>query len=367
MKHPGYEPFCSFEYKQASHFLRSIFSKEKYWQFEEMVISERTIENLPHLSRLSTISSCIGVFKGEKAVIASPGPSLERALPFLKKQKEAFVFAALQALPLLQKNGVCVDFVVIADPGDLTKFQKKCQLGEETLLVDSCVDPTVLCWAPDQTKVFNLYSDQLHQLLWANLPSVSIDESVSTVSEVSAILAKLFGFEEFVFLGMDFCWQKERYSYRPIGAQEKPEIRFCLRAKGGLIAETYADYYHAFRFMDQYCGHLQNEGIKVSQYTEGMALGHAKQLEVEDFEGLWEGGRGKKGKRELLPISCENFLKKAQSLLLRARDSTHLKGRNPDENVSNKFGGGMSFLDEVALDKRKKLCEESLLELRRKI
>lgn len=360
IKHPGYEPFCSYEYKQAQHFLQSILSPSQTLCLENSVISQRSLDNLPLLPFFPSIVPLLGKFAGHKAIVVSPGPSLQSCLPSLEKKKNGKIIAALQALPLLQKSNIEVDFVIIADPGDLSNFLKLCKKGREVLLADSCVHPSVLAWNPEKTHIFNLVSDQLHQLLWPKYRDLSIDEPCATVSEISVILAKLLGFKDILMLGMDFCWSQERYSFRPKNAQEKPETLFRLRAKDGIIAETYQDYYHAYRFLGPYCGLLRREGISVTQYTEGMPISHAKALEIEDlFETLQQSPSSPSPSLPHHEVNTR-LVASAERLLRLAQKSTHLNGRTERKSVRFESSGNMPFLDELPLEKRKEACEKAL-------
>lgn len=352
--HPGYEPYTRFEYRQILDVLRSLYPKTK---FEDYRISYRSIESLSRVPFYKTFSTFSQQFTQQTAVLISAGPSIKSALQVLKRAKNCFIFAALQVLPLLQKEGIDVDFVVIADPQDLSGIQKNCHLGFRALLIDSAVHSKSFNWCPDKSWVYNLYTDHLHQLYWEQLPGNNIRAPMSTVSETQLCLAIGMGFEKIVLIGMDYAWKKERYAHRCEQAPKEAsyEKRFPIFLADGSLSETEAMYYHGFRFMNYLCSGLKD---RVWQYSEGLQLQAANSLDLATLESLLQERVSAKAPIPQVKLD-KNAQKIAKELLLKAAHAKHSVQRDLENAFfdSDKY---MPFFKEVPVEQRQKLCLEAV-------
>lgn len=357
--YPGYEPYTRFEYRQILDLLRNLYAKN---DFNNYLVSERSIESLSNVPFFRPFSNLSRYFVGQTAVLISAGPSLKSAIEYLKSASNCFVFAALQVLPLLQKEGISVDFVVVADPQDLSGIQKNCSLSFKALLSDSLVHPKTLNWCPEKTFVYNLFSDHFHQLFWDQIPGNNIRAPMSTVSETQLCLALGMGFEKILLLGMDYGWKKNRYAHRCLEApKEAPyERRFPICLEDGSFAETEAMYYHGFRFMNYLCSSLKG---RVWQYSECLKLSTVSSLNLHSLQSFF---KGLKTNKIMIPEGeiDKNSISLAEDLIRQAAVSRHTASRDLEKSFfdSDKY---MPFFKETHPTKRAEICEQALHNLRR--
>ena len=191
--HPGYDIFCRLEHRLAVQTLDRIYNDVEGGTY---VISRRSLDALERLPFLGTVKGLEGLFKGRRAVLVSPGPSLKQYVNVLKDDTDIVVFASLQSVYYLQQNGVKVNFIVCADPNDMSNFMNECSSAFDYILADTNADPRTLDREKERTCLFHIRCGQIHEMLWEQAGLPVIDEPTATVSEIMLLLSDYMGFDE---------------------------------------------------------------------------------------------------------------------------------------------------------------------------
>lgn len=80
------------------------------------------VENLPHLVATPSASVLFDAFRGVPAVVAAAGPSLDRQLETLRRERHRVLLVAIgQALPALRRAGVEPDLVHVVESKDVSQ------------------------------------------------------------------------------------------------------------------------------------------------------------------------------------------------------------------------------------------------------
>lgn len=291
--HPGYDIFCRLEHRLAAQILDRIYnSREK----EAYIISRRSLDSLVRLPFLGTVREFEGIYKGRKAVLVNPGPSLKRCVQVLKDTDDIIVFASLQSAPYLQKNGIRVNYIVCADPKDMSPFTAECSDDFDAFFAESSIDPGTLDWKQDKTFLFHINCGQVHEKLWVQSLLPVLEEPTSSVSENMLLLADYMGFNEIYCLGMDFCWKDDRYTYRTRYKYDDDarinDIASCfkLTASDNQVVTTQSLYFHGARFMKYKCSELTGKGMRIYQAEGGLAFTSAGVLTVDELDKRLHSG-----------------------------------------------------------------------------
>jgi hypothetical protein len=174
--------------------------------------------------------------KGLPVVIVSPGPSLDKNIDLLHLVKgRAVIVSAAQCAKALSKVGVVPDFVVVADPGDLSYFLDGVDTSQiECLIVGVCCHPKFY-----QLKFKNIISfnanadiDQWISNIFEDTLPIS---SAGSVSLDCFHIFKYLGAKTIITLGLDLSL-KNNAQYSSFSANgeteaiidpEKKSIRFA--------------------------------------------------------------------------------------------------------------------------------------------
>ncbi|SCC90882.1 hypothetical protein SCG7109_BC_00060 [Chlamydiales bacterium SCGC AG-110-M15] len=362
--HPGYQSFTRLEVKLLLNYFHHLHRTKDQFCFSNSVVCQRSLEVLSRIPFYPTIDDLSGNYGDQKAILVSPGPSLKTCIPFLKNRKEGVIIAALQALPLLQKNGIFADFVAIADPNDLSPFLAACSDDYGYALTECAVHPVCLDWNKERTFLFNLRGRSSYQLLWDKMGVSSMEQPMTTVSEVMLVLATQMGFKQFVFLGMDFSWKEDRYSYRAPGveanSQDNMEQYFRIRLTPSETAFSESAYFASARYLAVMSKNLSEKGYALYQYTEGYRNLYARQICPEDILKLLAE------EREAPQVCIEKKVSQgmvsyARELIQACGDSKHqIPGLAPSPEWWHD-ANRMPFFDELALENRS-VCSKSFLQ-----
>lgn len=285
--HPGYDIFCRLEYRLAVQTLERIYTTRNE---ESYVISQRALESLVRLPFLGTNREFEGAYKGRRAVLANPGPSLKQCVQVLKSADDSIVFASLQSASYLQKNGIKINCLVCADPKDMSPFTVECSDDFDAFFAETSIDAGTLDWKKNKTFLFHFKCGQVHEKLWEQAQLPVIEEPTSSVSEVMLLLADYMGFDEIYCLGMDFCWKEDRYTYRAkYKYDDDARINdmassFKLSVSDGQIATTQSLYFHGARFMQYKCSELSSKGKRIYQIEGGLAFTPDGVLTIDELE-----------------------------------------------------------------------------------
>jgi hypothetical protein len=359
--HPGYEIFCRLEYRLAIQLLEKIYNNNR----TKYVVSKRALESLVRIPFLGTVKDFEGVFKGKKAILTNPGPSLKECVSILKNVNDSIIFASLQSAPFLQKNGVKVNFIVCLDPKDMNSFLDDCSNDFDAFFAETCVDPSTLDWNSKKTYLFHLISRQIHEKLWKQARLPVIDDPISSVSEVMLLLADYMGFSEIYCIGMDLCWKDNRYSYRTQYRYDNdPRVndmmsQFKILTNDNQIANTQSVYFHAARYMQYKCPELIKSGKRIYQMKGGIDFYATDKLSIEELERRLLQRNEEISldiKRPQSPVTVEQVKK-----LLNSIKNNKVTGQKNNSNT-----GSLNlwpFLKQIPDTELYGICEESLSEL----
>ena len=118
--------------------LNTLIGRGPLWQYN-------TLKNLPYLITHPGINALIGKFAGKPALIVGAGPSLNKALPYLKEvAKHYVILCAATALRPLRAAGITPDLVVAVDASKKTAPQFEAPCEDVYLACSSIVYPPAL-------------------------------------------------------------------------------------------------------------------------------------------------------------------------------------------------------------------------------
>lgn len=364
--HPGYDIFCRLEHRLAVQLLKTIYRDSKG---PEYIVSRRALDTLVRLPFLRTVKDFKGTFKGKKAILTSPGPSLKSCIPVLKNHDNSIIIASLQSAPLLQKNGIKVHFVTCADPNDMGLLLNDCSSDFGVFLAESSCDPSTLDWHREKTFLFHFRCGQLHELSWETAGLPVIEDPVCTVSEVMLLLADYMGFDEIYCLGMDLCWKDSPYSYRIKIKYDDLDLsgmmsKFTILDNDGQIAKTKPHYFHAARYLQQKCSELKTKGKLIYQMKGGIDLNASAVLTPDELQDKLKSNDGAVSfeiKNTVPPVTIsqvENILKQTKN------GSIPCKHNRTGEKDENSKYEQRPFLQEIPLEELPSVCDIFLKKLR---
>jgi len=93
-----------------------LLEKETTFVFKDQM-KENLKNNLDYILQNPGIKTLFGTLKNKPAFFIGAGPSLDQALPYIKKhQEKAFIFCVDTAFPILTAHNIKIDFIVTVDP-----------------------------------------------------------------------------------------------------------------------------------------------------------------------------------------------------------------------------------------------------------
>jgi hypothetical protein len=361
MVHPGYGIFCRLEYRLALQFLEKIYNDDKCAGY---IVSKRALESLVRLPFLGTVKDFEGAYKGKKAILINPGPSLKQCISVLRDIDDSVIFASLQSAAFLQKNGIRTNFIVCADPKDMSPFLADCDDDFDAFFAETSVDPHTLDWKREKTYLIHFRCNQTHEILWEQSSLPIIEDPVSSVSEVMLLLANYMEFSEIYCIGMDFCWKEDRYSYRAkYKYDDDPKINdmmstFELSTSDDQIASTQSVYFHGARYMKHKCSELRRMGKSVYQIIGGIDFTSTGILTVDELEKKLHSGKGRvdvKIVKQQSPINVEQVDRLLNDIKL---------GRIKSRQTNSDAGKMWPFLQGIPIEEQPEACDILINKLR---
>ena len=119
-----------------SSILKEFISKRSLARWPA-IFTEQLVVNLPRTVGLRSASDLMPVFLGRHAMVVSPGPSLLKSLPKIKRYREHFVLVALvRSLDVLLDYGIVPDYAIMVDAQDHTDESHKINIPKSELLAN---------------------------------------------------------------------------------------------------------------------------------------------------------------------------------------------------------------------------------------
>jgi SAM-dependent methyltransferase len=172
-----------------------------------------TLRNLSSLSHARDVNALFGAHKGQPAIVAAAGPSLNRNLLELSQipgWRERAVFVAVDtALKPALAAGLHPHYVVGVDPGgaNARKLSDLPPAPETALVAEPSLDPYSFEAFVDRTYVFKV-SDTHHPWPWLNAGGLNVDKlrAWGSVLTTAFDFALRLGCDPIVFIGADLAY-----------------------------------------------------------------------------------------------------------------------------------------------------------------
>ncbi len=274
------------------------------------VIFENTLKNLPALFSGQTLGQVRGTLEGLPVFCVSAGPSLDTAIPFLKRvNNRAVILAIDSAIPALISAGITPHMVVTADVRSINirKYRAYLESLRETILiyaVESNPDNIYKYLGKRRISV-SINNPILNRWLSERWPLECGLPAMTTVTHAAVFTAMEMGGNPIVFVGMDMAFSDGKTHAK--GAIHQYDINgeelVAVDGVRGLPVRTY-------RPLNNY--RMQLEEVIVRR---------GEQFINTSMEGAWIRGTTVKSMQEVLDTELE-----PETKILSALDAM---GRSP--------------------------------------
>lgn len=209
----------------GSYFLDLKYTKQKLYPNLVSLIG-----NLSYLIKEKPLHYFKDVYKGKTAVVVSAGPTLDRNIETLKKNRDKYVlFVVGTAVKTLYSNGIKPDFIVIIETYNSTRQLEGLDLEDVNFITEP--------YSHSALRGFNFKQVYSHisantpvNHFWSEISGVDIEEywSKGTVSYTALNCARLLGCSKIILVGQDLayiegqCYSKES-AYKDLICGINPE------------------------------------------------------------------------------------------------------------------------------------------------
>lgn len=169
--------------------------------------------NLPKLKEIPLVNNYFGSLRGRPAVLVAGGPSLEKALSFLKKVDGVTILAVGTAVAPLTLAGVKPHFVIVTDPQPVVAGQLECMDPCTPLIVLPTVHPEVL-ESQQGPKLMALQAGFGPAEEMAEACGVDTVESGGSVSTTALDILIRMGADPIILTGLDLAFPDNRLHTR---------------------------------------------------------------------------------------------------------------------------------------------------------
>lgn len=179
------------------------FTQQKFYPSLKLMMY-----NLPHLFEELPLVHFKDTYKGKTAVIVSAGPTLDRNIETLKKNRDKYIlFTVGTAAKTLFSNGIKPDFIVIIETYNSARQLQGLDLSD----VNFITEPYSHCvYRKFGFKNFysHISSNTPVNHFWAEISGEDIDEyfSKGTVSYTALNCARILGCSKIVLVGQDLAY-----------------------------------------------------------------------------------------------------------------------------------------------------------------
>lgn len=179
------------------------FTKEKFYPSLRFLLS-----NIKYLKKEIPLLYCKDVFKGKTAVVVSAGPTLDKNIEALKKNRDKYVlFTVGTAVKTLFKHDLIPDFLCIIETYDTTRQIEGLDLSQVNFITEPYSHSSLR-----NVKFKNIYSHIGSNMpinhFWAKVCGEEIEEysSRGTVSYTALNSARLLGCSKIILVGQDLAY-----------------------------------------------------------------------------------------------------------------------------------------------------------------
>ncbi len=165
------------------------------------------LNNVIHLPQSHYVSQIEGKFEGERCVIISAGPSLEKQLPLLKAIQNKIVLISVgAALPTLHAHDIHPHFVVLIDPIELNIKDFSSGKFTREILVSSLVGNSSVVANFQGEKFFTQFSQNFDEAPSNPYGRMCFMDSAGSVANCAYSFAKIIGMKTIAFVGQDLAY-----------------------------------------------------------------------------------------------------------------------------------------------------------------
>lgn len=209
----------------GSYSLDLKYTKEKFYPSLKMLL-----KNIPNLFEEIPLARLKDTYKGKTAVVVSAGPTLDRNIEILKKQRDKYVlFAVGTALKTLIANEIKPDFLVIIETFDSSKQIEGIDLKDVYFITEPYSNPALRNFE-FKKRFSHIASNVPVNQFWAEVCGENIDEyfSKGTVSYTALNSARILGCSKIILVGQDLayiggqCYSKDS-AYKDLVCAHNPE------------------------------------------------------------------------------------------------------------------------------------------------
>ncbi len=180
------------------------------------------MKNLAGLGSCRPVSGIFGKFSGYGGLIVTSGPTLERLLPAIgRERRNFFIISVDSAAPVLVRNGITPDFIVSVDPQPYV-HEHLSGINTEGVVRVLSLSSSPLAHSGG-TVFMSLNSHPVSQLISQAFPGAigSIDSLTGSVAGDALCLAFKLGLEPLCLAGFDFSFPEYKIYSRNTSYQER--------------------------------------------------------------------------------------------------------------------------------------------------
>ena len=210
------------------------YTKERFYPSLKMML-----ENIPNLLNETPLVHFKDVYKGKTAVIVSAGPTLDRNIEALKKNRDKYIlFTVGTALKTLISNDIQPDFLCIIETYNSAKQVEGINLEKVNFITEPYSNPVLRNYKYKNTYSHISANAPINRL-WAEICGEEIDEywTKGTVSYTALNSARILGFSKIILVGQDLayiggqCYSKDS-AYKDLSCEyNKDSNRWEITAK----------------------------------------------------------------------------------------------------------------------------------------
>jgi len=165
------------------------------------------LNNVTHLPQSHYVSQIEGKFSGERCVIISAGPSLEKQLPLLKAIQNKIVLISVgAALPTLHAHDIHPHFVILIDPIELNINDFSSGKFTHEILISSLVGNSSVVANFQGKKFFTQFSQAFDEAPSNPFGKMCHMDSAGSVANCAYAFAKIIGMKSIAFVGQDLAY-----------------------------------------------------------------------------------------------------------------------------------------------------------------
>ncbi len=211
----------------GSYSLDLKFTKEKFYPSLKMLI-----QNIPSLIKEPPLARFKDIYKGKTAVIVSAGPTLDRNIDTLKKNRDKYIlFTVGTAVKTLYQNGLKPDFLCIIETYNSSKQVEGLDLSDVYFITEPYASPELRNFKYKKTFSHISANSPINNF-WTEICGENIEEywTKGTVSYTAINSARILGCSKIVLVGQDLayvegqCYSKDS-AYKDLSCEYNHETK----------------------------------------------------------------------------------------------------------------------------------------------